>query len=112
MKATLATLTVLLTALVLAGCARQIEGIYVGPDGEPGFRLVNGKYYGTSVDAGEARPSRGAHGAAMPIPMPYKVDGTRLIVATLHGEKVMQILPDGALQATAQPVRYVRRGAD
>lgn len=99
----------LFTALLLAGCARQIEGIYVDADGVPTFRLANGKYYGTSVAAGEAKPAHGVHAAAMPIPLPYKVDGTRLIVETRRGDKVMAILPDGTLQATGDHVKYVRR---
>lgn len=94
--------------LSLGGCARQIEGSYVDPHGTAAFRLVNGKYYGTSVAANEARPARVAGHASMPIPLPYKVDGARLIVEKRQGNEVLDILPDGTLRRNGVGVNYIR----
>ena len=106
---TLTAVTTWLTAAALTGCAPQIEGSYVDQEGAPAFRLMNGKYYGTSVDASEARPARWAGGQIMPIALPYKVDGERLIVQKAHGVRVLYIMPDLALRQPDSKVRYVRR---
>lgn len=74
----------------------------------PAFRLLNGKYYGTSVAALEAKPARVAGAQAMPIPLPYKVDGERIIVEKPGGAMVLYILPNQVLHASGTTHRYVR----
>ena len=103
--------TVVMFALALAACARPIEGLYVDAQGMTAFRLMNGKYYGTSIAADEARAARMPGQDAMPIALPYKVDGARLIVEKRGGNTFLEILPDGTLRRPGTPVRYVRREA-
>ena len=103
------TVIVSLAAATLAACAPQIEGSYVDQNGAPAFRLMNGKYYGTSVAAHEARAARRAGGQAMPIAMPYKVDGKRLLVLNPQGMRVLYVMPDQTLRPAAGTLRYVRR---
>ena len=105
----LKTLHALLCLAALAGCARQIEGSYVDQDGAPVFQLMNGKYYGTSVAASEARAPLRAGGQARPIALPYKVDGERVIVQKPQGARILYIMPDQTLRAPDTEVRYVRR---
>ena len=75
------------------GCAPQLEGDYFNDSGAQAFTLAHGKYYGTG--ASEAHPPQ----RSVPIPYPYKVDGTLLIVEKGDQQAALEILPNGNLKA-------------
>lgn len=79
-----------LAAIFLAGCAQQLEGAYVDVTGAPAFKLANGKYF--------EPPAANPRVRARHLPLPYKVDGSVLIVGNGEQRTTFAILPGGALQ--------------
>lgn len=79
-----------LAAIFLAGCAQRLEGAYVDVTGAPAFKLVNGKY----LEPPPANPRV----RARQVPLPYKVDGSVLIVGNGEQRTTFAILPGGVLQ--------------
>jgi len=87
------TLSAVILCAFLGGCAPQLEGTYFNDAGAQAFTLAHGKYYGTSASEAHA-PQR-----SVPIPYPYKVDGTLLIVEKGEQQATLEILQNGNLKA-------------
>ena len=87
------TMSAVLFAAALGGCAPQLEGAYFNDAGAQAFTLAHGKYYGASASEAHAPLHN------VPIPYPYKVDGKLLIVEKGDQQAALEILPNGRLRA-------------